>query len=165
MNVKKFWKRNRYTCILLFIFILFIVLGLKVKDIFVPDEGKATYGERLKNIEKHPISNETYNKVDEAIKKNSSVVKVSHRLQGKTINYYITFSEKTSVKDAKNIGDSLIKEFDEDTLSYYSIQVYLLKEDEKLNNFPIMGMKHPESKEISWTKDREITVESEKDEE
>ena len=102
MNVKKFWKRNRYTCILLFIFILFIVLGLKVKDIFVPDEGKATYGERLKNIEKHPISNETYNKVDEVIKKNSSVVKVSHRLQGKTINYYITFSEKTSVKDAKN---------------------------------------------------------------
>lgn len=163
--MKKFLKRNRYTVILLFIFILFVFLGLAVKDIFVPDEGKATYGDRLKNIEKHPISNETYTKIDELLNKNSNVTKVSHRIQGKTLNYYITFSEKVSVKDAKAVGDSIIKEFDEDTLGYYSIQVYLLKEDESLNNFPIMGMKHPDSKEISWTKDREITVESDKNEE
>ncbi len=163
--MKKVFKKNRYTIILLIIFVLFVFLGLAVKDIFVPDEGKATYGERLKNINKHPISDELYTKVDEAIKKNSGVTKVSHRLQGKTLNYYITFSEKVTVKDAKAVGDSVIKEFDEDTLGYYSIQFYLLKEDEALNNFPIMGMKHPESKEVSWTKDREITVESEKDEE
>ena len=163
--MKKFFRRNRYTCILLFIFILLVILGLKVKDIFVPDDSKAAYGERLKNIDKHPLTDELYSKVDEALKKNSSVVKVEHRLQGKTLNYFITFSEKTTVKDAKAIGDSILKSFDEDTLGYYSIQVYLIKEDEKLNNFPIIGMKHPESKIISWTKDREITVESEKNEE
>lgn len=163
--MKKFFKRNRYTCILLFIFILFVILGLKVKDILVPDEGKATYGDRLKNIDKYPISQEIYNTIDESLQKNANVIKVSHRLQGKTINYYITFSEKVSVKDAKAVGDGIVKNFDEETLSYYSIQVFLLKEDEKLNNFPIIGMKHPESKTISWTKDREITVESEKDEE
>lgn len=163
--MKKFLKRNRYTVFLLVIFVLFIILGLKVKDIFVPDDGKATYGERLKDIEKHPISEETFAKVDEALKKNSGVIKVSHRIQGKTLNYYITFDEKVSVKDARGVGDSIVKEFDEDTLAYYSLQVSLLKEDEKLNNFPIMGMKHPASKDISWTKDREITVESEKDEE
>ena len=161
--MKKFFRRNRYTCILLFIFILLVILGLKVKDIFVPDDGKATYGERLKDIDKYPLNDEFYNKIDEALKKNSSVTKVSHRLQGKTINYYITFSEKTTVKDAKAIGDSILKNVDEEKLSYYSIQVFLMKDDEKLNNFPIIGMKHPESKSISWTKDREITVESEKE--
>lgn len=163
--MKKFLKRNRNTIILMVIFILFIVLGLKVKDIFVPDEGKATYGDRLKYIEKYPITDETYNKIEEGLMKNTGVSKVSHRLQGKTLIYYITFTEKVSVKDARGVGDSLLKYFDEDTLSYYSIQVYLLKEDEKLNNFPIEGMKHPKSKAISWTKDREITVESENDEE
>jgi len=163
--MKKFWKRNRYTCILLIIFVLFIVLGLKVKEIFVPDDGKATYGDRLKNIDKHPIKEEVYNKIDENLNNNASVTKVSHRVQGKTINYYITFAEKVSVKDAKAIGDSILKDFDEDILGYYSIQLYLLKDDEKLNNFPIMGMKHPDSKQISWTKDREITVESDKNEE
>jgi len=163
--MKKFMKRNRYTIILLVIFILFVILGLKVKDIFVPDEGKATYGDRLKNISKHPISDEVYSTIEEALTKNASVTKVTHRIQGKTLNYYITFTDKTTVKDAKSIGDSLIKYFDEDTLGYYSIQIYLLKEDEKLNNFPIIGMKHPESKSVSWTKDREIVTESEKDEE
>lgn len=163
--MKKFIKRNRYTCILLFIFILFVILGLKVKDILVPDEGKAVYGDRLKNIDKHPISDSIYTKIDEVLEKNNNVVKVTHRLQGKTINYFITVNEKVSVKDAKSIGDSLLDYFDEETLGYYSLQVSLIKEDEALNNFPIMGMKHPKSKVISWTKDREIVTESDEDEE
>ncbi len=163
--MKKFLKRNRYTCILIFIFILFVILGLNVKNILVPDDSKEKYGDRLKNISKHPISNEIYNTIDEALKKNNNVVKVSHRLQGKTLNYFITVGEKVSVKDAKAIGESILKSFTEDILGYYSIQVSMLKENEELNNFPIMGMKHPDAKAISWTKDREIVVESEKDEE
>ena len=163
--MKKFLKRYRYTCILVFIFILLVILGLKVKEILIPDEGKATYGDRLKNIEKHPISDEIYKKIDEALAKNSNVKEVTHRLQGKTLNYFITFADKESVKDAKAVGDSLLQYFDEDTLGYYSIQVYLKKDNEALNNFPIIGMKHPDSKKISWTKDREIVTESENDEE
>ena len=163
--MKKFLKRNRYTCILLIVFILLVILGLKVKDILVPDEGKATYGERLKDISKHPIKEEVYKKMDEELLKNKTVTKVSHRLQGKIINYYITFASEASVKDAKAIGENVIKGFDEDTLGYYSIQIFLLKDDEKLNNFPIIGMKSPESKAVSWTKDREIIVESDKNEE
>lgn len=163
--MKRFLKRHRFTCVLVIIFILIVILGLKARDMLVPDEGKATYGDRLKYINKHPITDADYNKVDEALKTNKSVLKVTHRLQGKTINYFITFDSKTSVKDAKAIGDSIIKNFSEDILGYYSIQVSLIKEDEALNNFPIMGMKHPDAKEISWTKDREIVTESEKDEE
>lgn len=163
--MKRFLKRHRYTIILVFIFGLLVILGLKVKEILVPDEGKATYGDRLKNIEKHPISNETYNKIDEVLGKNSKVKKVTHRIQGKTLNYFITFDDKVSPKDAKAVGDSLLEYFDEDTQSYYSIQFYLIKDNKELNNFPIIGMKHPESKKISWTKDREIVTESDDDEE
>ena len=163
--MKRFLKRHRYTCILVFIFILLVILGLKVKDILVPDEGKATYGERLKDISKHPVKEEVYKAIDEELLKNKSVTKVSHRLQGKTINYSITLASDVSVKDAKNIGESIIKGFSEDALGYYSIQIFLLKDDEKLNNFPIIGMKSPEAKTVSWTKDREIVVESEKNEE
>ena len=162
--MKKFIKRNRYTCILLFIFILFVILGLKVKDILIPDEGKAAYGDRNKNNSKHPISNDVYNKVDEELKKNSNVVDVTHRLQGKIIIYQITVGEKVSVKDAKAIADDVLKNFSDDTVSYYSFLFNMVKKDEKLNNFPIEGMKNPKSKEISWSKDREIVTESEKDE-
>ena len=163
--MKKFIKRHRYTCILLLVFILLVVLGLKAKSILVPDEGKATYGERLKDIGKHPITAEVYKKIDEEYAKNSNVKKVKHDLQGKTINYYITVDDKVSIKDAKAIGEKLLEYFSDDIKGYYSIQVYLSKEDSKLNNFPIIGMKHPESKGFSWTKDREIVTESEKNEE
>ena len=163
--MKKFLKRHRFTCVLLVIFVLLVILGIKAKDMLVPDEGKATYGDRLKNISKHPISDADFSKVDEELKKEKSVTKVDHRLQGKTINYFITFNDKTSVKDAKAVGDIIVKTFSEDILGYYSVQISLLKEDKALNNFPIMGMKHPDSKEISWTKDREIVTESENDEE
>lgn len=163
--MKKFLKKNRYTIILLIVFVLLVILGLKVKNILVPDEGKATYGERLKDISKHPIKEEVYKKIEEELLSNKTVTKVTHRLQGKIINYYITFDNKVSVKDAKALGESIIKGFDEDTLGYYSVQIFLLKDDEKQNNFPIIGMRSPESKAVSWTKDREIIVESEKNEE
>lgn len=163
--MKKFLKKNRYTIILLIVFVLLVILGLKVKNILVPDEGKATYGERLKDISKHPIKEEVYKKIEEELLSNKTVTKVTHRLQGKIINYYITFDNKVSVKDAKALGESIIKNFDEDTLGYYSVQIFLLKDDEKQNNFPIIGMRSPESKAVSWTKDREIIVESEKNEE
>ena len=163
--MKKFIKRHRYTCILVLIFVLIVILGLKAKDMLVPDEGKATYGDRLKDIQKHPLDKDDYDKVDESIKKNSGVTKVSHNLRGKTINYFITFEDKVSVKDAKSIGEKVPDSFSEDIKSYYSIQIYLVKDNEKLNNFPIIGMKHPEAKNVSWTKDRELVTESEKDEE
>lgn len=162
--MKKFIKRHRYTIILVLIFILIAILGFKVKEILVPDEGKATYGERLKNIEKHPISDEVYNKIDEAFKDNKNVLEVKHRLQGKILNYYFTLDDKVSIKDAKTVGDKLIENLDEDVLGYYSIQIYLMKNDAALNNFPIMGLKDPLSTTISWTKDREITA-SDNDEE
>ena len=162
--MKGFIKRNRYTCILLLIFVLLVLLGLKAKDILVPDEGKATYGDRLKDIGKHPLTNDDYEKVDSEIKKSSSVVKVTHHLQGKTLNYFITFEDKTSVKDAKAVGEKILDNLSEDIKGYYSIQVYLIKDNEEMNNFPIIGMKHPEAKSISWTKDREIVTESEQNE-
>ena len=163
--MKRVIKRHRYTCILVLIFALLVILGLKAKSILVPDEGKATYGERLKDLNKHPIGNDIYKKIDDDYAKNSNVKKITHHLQGKTLNFYITVDDKVSIKDAKAIGEKLLEYFDDDQKGYYSIQVYLIKEDEKLNNFPIIGMKHPASKEISWTKDREIITESEQDEE
>lgn len=154
----KFIKRHRYTLILLLIFILLCILALKVKEVLVPDEGKATYGERLKDIGKHPISDDVYKKVLDEFEKDNTVVKIDHRLQGKVLNYYITVGDKVSVKDAKTKGEKVISLLDEDILGYYTVQIYLIKEDEALNNFPIIGLKDPLSKGISWTKDREIVV-------
>lgn len=162
--MKKFIKKHRYTLILLLIFILLGFLSIKVKDILVPDEGKATYGDRLKDIEKHTIASSTYEKIEDDITTDKNVLNISHRLQGKVINYFITVDDKLSIKDAKEIGNKLISLMDEDLLNYYSIQIYIIKEDKSLNNFPIIGLKDPLAKNISWTKDREIVKSDENEE-
>lgn len=160
----KFIKNHRYTLILVLVFALIVLLGVKLKSILVPDEGKATYGERLRDIDNHPISDEVYDNIDKAFKDSTKVTKITHRLQGKIIVYSMTFKDEVTPKDAKAEAAKLLTFFDEDTLGYYSIQVFLLKEDEALNNFPIIGMKDPLSKEFSFTKDREITKSDENEE-
>lgn len=157
----KFIKRKKYTLILLVVFFLLVFLGLQVKKVLMPDEGKASYGERLEEIENYPISDDVYNKIMEEYGKNTNVKQIKHHLQGKILKFFITVDDKVSVKDAKGLGDKIITYFDEKTLSYYSIQIYIVKADKKLNNFPIIGMKDPLSTSVSWTKDREIVTESE----
>ena len=65
-------------------------------------------------------------------------------------------------KKAKSLDSSILKNFDNDQLSYYSIQVYFKKNDSSLDDFPIMGYKHYNDNDISWTKDREATLNEDK---
>ena len=48
--------------------------------------------------------------------------------------------------------------FKDSELSFYSLQVYVKKEDASLNNFPIIGYQDAGSKSMLFTKYREITV-------
>ena len=125
----KFIKRKKYTLILLIIFFLLVFLGLQVKKVLMPDEGKASYGERLEEIESYPISDDVYNKIMEEYGKNTNVKQIKHHLQGKILKFFITVDDKVSVKDAKSLGDKITTYFDEKTLSYYSIQIYIVKAD------------------------------------
>ena len=159
--MKDYLKRHKKTIILLFIFALLLVLTIKVKDILIPNETLFNYGTRLNEIDEYPIDENVYKKIDEEYAKNTNVKKTTHRVQGKIINFFVTVDDKVSIADAKKIGDVIIKQFDEKTLSYYSIQVYMLKDNEELNNFPIVGMKNPKAEGLVWTKDREIVKEEE----
>lgn len=160
----KFIKRRKYTLILLIVFVLLVFLAVKVKEVLMPDEGRASYGDRLDERDNYPISDDIYNKITEDYGKDTNIKQITHNLSGKIIKFFITVDDKVSVKDAKALGEKLITYFDEATLSYYSVQVYVLKADKSLNNFPIIGMKDPLSTTISWTKDRDIVTESDTDE-
>ena len=159
--MKEYILRHKKTIILVFIFILLLVLVIKIKDILIPNETLFNYGPRLDEIDNYPIDENIYKKIDEEYAKNTNIVKTTHRVQGKIINCFVTLDDKATIADAKKLGDIIIKQFDEKSLSYYSIQVYMLKEKKELNNFPIVGMKNPKSEGLVWTKDREIVKEEE----
>lgn len=163
----KFFKKYKFTIIFVFIALLIFLVVFELKEILVPDDGIASYGNRLVEENKYPIDDSIYSKIDSDYKANKNVTKIEHKLQGKVINYYITVTDSVAVSDAQSLGNKIVTYFTEEQLKYYSIQVYVIKTNEKLNNFPIIGMKDPLSKSMVWTKDREIVDiddEDEKDE-
>jgi len=160
----KFIKKNRYTVILILVFILLLCLGLKVKEILMPDDQKASYGNRLDELDEHAIEESLYIKIKAELESQNNVSNVSYRLQGKIINFIITVTDSTNINDAKKIGSKVMEYFNDEQILYYTFQIYVKKEDASLNNFPIIGTKNPLTSTIIWTQDREISKEDDTDE-
>ncbi len=155
----KFIKKNKYTIIVIIVFLALVVSFVEIKNILVPDEGKAVYGNRLDGIEKHPLKTSDLESIEKSIKEQEKVNDVSSKLHGKIINITITVQDDVSINDAKTLATNTISLFTKDDLSFYSLQVFVKKENQDLNNFPIIGYKDAGSEEMLFTKDREITTE------
>lgn len=161
----KFIKNNKYTIIAIIIFMCLVILGVQVKNLLVPDSGKAVYGDRLDGMDEYKLSTTFFDTLISKIKENEKIINATYELHGKIINLMLTVNNEISVSNAKEIANSTISLFSNNELSFYSLQVYILKEDESLNNFPIIGYKGVESKELVFTNDREITVSEENQDE
>ncbi len=155
----KYLRKNKFTIIAILVLMVLVAVGMEVKEIFVPDEGKASYGNRLDGIKDHPLDKEKLANISGTIKENEKVIDINNYVHGKIINFVITLNDECSIDDAKIIANSLIPLFQDDELSFYSLQVYLKKEDANLNNFPIVGYKGVGRESLVFGKDREIVVE------
>jgi len=153
----KILKDNVFTIFIIFVFIMMMFLLSNFKKIYWDNNNEASYGDRIDDNDKHVISDSDIKKIEENIKKDEKVKNSKYDLEGRIINLTITVNNDLSVSDVKKMGNEILKNFTEDQLSYYSVQIYFVKEDSNLDNFPIMGYKHYSSSEISWTKDREAT--------
>ena len=153
----RFVKRNRTTIILVLVFVLLILFGLKIKDILIPNSKESMYGNRLVDEKDYKVDKSSLKKMLEELSAKDNVKEITYRKQGKTYYVSITISDESSIQDAKGLGDAVLTYFSEKSLKYYSVQIFVNKEDEKLNNFPIIGMKDPLSEKITWTKNRDIS--------
>ena len=161
----RFLRRNKFTIIAIVLLIVFVFIGVQVKNIFVPDEGKASYGDRLSEIKDHKLDDDWFTKIEDKFKENDKVSKIENKVHGKIINLIITVKDDVDINGAKEIGNSTLGMFENDELSYYSLQVYLKKENTTLNNFPIIGYKGTTTDSLIYSKDRDITPIEEKTDE
>ena len=149
----KFIKKNKFTIIVIVLIIIFLVVLLQIKNIFFPNigTGEAVYGDRLdKRVE---LKEDTLKDLEANVSTNTNVVSVDARVSGKIVNVKITINDQVSTQDAKIIGEGIVKYFKAEQLTYYDIQVFMLKSD-KVTNFPIIGYRHYSEGDFSWTKDR-----------
>ena len=153
----KILKDNVFTIIVIIVFIIGMFALSYLKRIYWDNNNQAAYGDRIEGIENHDISDSDIKKIEEDISAIEKVEKVVYDLEGRIINLTITVSNDMSVKDSKKLSSAILDNFTEEQISYYSIQLYFVKEDSSIDDFPVMGYKHYLNDNFSWTKDREAT--------
>ena len=153
----KLIKNNLFTILVLFVFIIGMFFMSYIKKMYWDNNNEAAYGTRIAGIENHEISGSEQKETEERIMENKKVTNADIEINGRIISVIVTIDKSMSKKDAKSLGDEILKNFDKDQLSYYSVQIYLNKEDKSSNDFPIIGYKHYSNDKLSWTKDREVT--------
>lgn len=157
-----FIKKHKMT---FFVIVLFVILTIGLYyayNLFFTNGGKPVYGDRLDGIEEVSLSKETISEIEKNTKESKSVKEVSSNVSGRTLNIVITVNDDLSIKDAKKIGEESFKNLSEKQIKYYSIQIFVKKDNEDENNFPIIGYKQKDNTNISWSKDRKVETKNEK---
>lgn len=155
----KWMRKNKFTVIAIFMFILLAFLGFKIMEMFIPDQRTAIYGDRLEG--KVTVEKSVYDEVKQKLSEKDKVETVTVRENGRRIDITITISNSAGKNEAKKLVDGILESFTESQIGYYDFQVFIKKEDKTENDFPIIGYKHHNSSSFSWTKDREKTEEVE----
>jgi len=155
----KFLKKNKFTIIVIVCFVLLVLAGVKAKELFFPNVGKAIYGDRLLGIENVKITDQKFEQILSSMKENSLITSITYDVHGKLVNFQMTIIDEASVADAKSLAPLVMGNFEEEQKAYYDFQLFIKKDDEAKANFPIIGYKHKNRTDFTWTKDRAETVE------
>ena len=151
--MKNFIKNNKVTVVAFIICVIFVILVFAVKLTFFPNEGTAIYGDRLDGIEEVEINDKQQEDIIKSLEDKDEVKKVSCDIKGRTLNVLITVNDDVELDPAKALTSSITDNLEEDQTSYYDIQVFISKDNDD-TRFPIIGYKHQNKDEFSWTKDR-----------
>lgn len=150
-------KENKLTVAVVIIFILMVILGHNLFNLLVPNTGKPIYAE-MEGKEEARVDSSVYQELKDNLNKEEIVENVEIIEEEKLITFIITVTSDTTIDKAKALAPKTLEGFNDIQKAYYNYQIYVIKTDEALNNFPISGYKHPKSDGYSWTKDREIEV-------
>lgn len=158
--MKKMWKQNRVLFMLIVILIICFIAIVAVALTFFYSKDVDTYGNRLKDIDKYPVTKDFQNEYKETLLENENVLKVSFDIKGRIIYVNINFDDVITLDEAKKVVTDSLSLFSEDTISYYDIQ-FVLKSD----NFTIIGAKNSIVDHISWNNNTPVEEEENEDEE
>ena len=152
--MKKFIKNNKLTVITFIICLIFVILVFAIKLTFFPDEGRAIYGDRLDGIEEVKITSKQEKNIVSKLEEKDEVKSVDTDIKGRILNVIITVNDDVELDPAKALAPVITENLEEDQNGYYDIQVFIKKSNEEDTRFPIIGYKHQDKDEFSWSKDR-----------
>lgn len=151
--MKNYIKNNKFSVVAIIIFTVIVIALIQVKLIFFPSEGKAIYGDRLKNLKEYALKKDEKSKIISSLEDDSAVKKATLRMSGKTIEVSIEINDDVAKDTAKSLTDKVTSSLSEDQKKYFDIQVFISKSSDA-TDFPIIGYKQRNKDGFTFTKDR-----------
>lgn len=139
-------KKNKFTTIVFFIFLVLFIIGWIVFGLVMPKTGKPVYGNRLDGIEKVQVTDTETNDLIKALKEKDYVTTASTHISGKIINVLVEVEEGTSKSKAKSLQDEVLKAFTDDQKNFYDIQLFITNENKDAKGYPMIGYKNSTDK-------------------
>lgn len=152
--MKKVIKENKILFVLAMIILVSLVLiGVGLISYFYGNDSNS-YGDRLKDKEKYPISESISTDIEGLYTKGVKSVKVD--IKGKIVYVMMEVEKGTSKIDAEGYAVKALEKFKEEELNYYDLQFLVTCADEEVSEgeskiFPIMGAKKARNSQIIWT--------------
>lgn len=150
--MKKYMRNHMRLFIVLIIFTV-LVIGCFVayNAIFVNNQTK--YGTRLDGIDSVKITNDKKQDITDNIKSLEIAKSIEIKITGKIINIIVVVNDEVEVGKAKEISDKVLEKLSDEEKKFYDVQIFVSKDNDDAK-FPIVGYKHHNRDNTTWTKDR-----------
>ncbi len=145
----KFIKKNKKKTIIITSVILVILLVLFLFLFVIPMFNNNNYGDRLDDIDKHKIASSTIKEIENDLKEQDGVEKVSYNSEGRILNFIVTVDPNLDINKAKEYSSFILDKIDKDDKSYYDIQMFI-KANGESNVYPTIGYKSKNSDDMSF---------------
>ena len=152
--MKKKLKQNKVLLVLAGIIIISLVLMVIGSLSYFYGNNKDKYGDRLKDKEKYPVSENINSEIKALYEEGVDEVKVD--IRGKIIYIIMNVEKDTSTLKAQSYAENALEKFTEEQLNYYDVQFmitckYEVVEEGTMAVYPLEGYKNSNSKTIVWT--------------
>ena len=159
-KLKEFWQKNKVLVVLGGILVIcFIAICIVVATYFFGGSD-TVYGDRLKDIDKHPITEELKNDYIASLKAEEAVEDISFNSKGRIIYIRLKFVDDYTLVEAESKATASLAKLTENILEYYDLNFTLVSDaTENSEGFTIMGAKNTGSDAIVWNNNTKVESE------
>ncbi len=160
-KIKKIWTNNKILLVLLSILIICFVVIVVVISTYFFGGSSSSYGSRLEDIKKYPITDKNKNDYIDKTKKDELVDSITFKTKGKVIYIKIVCVEDIELEEAKSSVLASLENLNTKALEKYDINFTLvIKKSDNSDGITIMGSKTNDNSGIVWNNNTQIVEEN-----
>ena len=161
-KLKELWGKYKVLIVLGIILIICFIAIISVTISYFFGGSESVYGDRLKDIDNYPISEEFKTEYVSSMESEELIETVNFSNKGRIIYIEIKFVGDTSLVEAQSKAAASLEKFSEELLSYYDINFTLIcEETENSEGFTIMGAKNVSGSGLIWNNNKPVESEEE----